>query len=63
MCTDDRKEIGVTIQDRIKEYSMEVTASLRSKLGAILPVLVEHKAPGVHQPVMVRRPGGEWASL
>jgi len=34
-----------------------------TKLGTILPVLVEHEVPKVHTPLMVRRPGGEWVTL
>ena len=48
---------------RVMEYAMQPVASLRSKLAARLPVLKEHATPQVHQPVMVRRPDGEWVTL
>ncbi len=54
------------LEQRIAPYGIDADSAegLRERLAVTLPTLGKrHEPPPVHQPVMIRKPDGEWYAL
>jgi hypothetical protein len=58
--------VNEPLVQRIAPYGIDPDSAegLRERIAATYPAMgARHEKPAVHQPVMVRRPDGEWVAL